>query len=72
MTKKTCLFLLNSLNAAFIVYSVAAIGNNLGNISNESLGSFWLLEAKGKKKIRCNSGQWIFYKDRLYLKKYLF
>ena len=40
MTKKTCLFLLNSLNAAFIVYSVAAIGNNLGNISNESLGSF--------------------------------
>ena len=50
MTKKICLFLLSSLNCAFMVYSVAAIGNNLGNISNESSEVILITRGKGEEK----------------------
>lgn len=50
MTQKICLFLLNSLNGAFIVYSVATIGNNLGNISNESSEVILITGGTGEEK----------------------
>lgn len=46
--KKICLFLLNSLNGAFIVYSVATTGNNLENISNESSEGILITGGKGE------------------------
>lgn len=38
------------MNGAFIVYSVAIIGNNLGNISNESSEVILITGGTGEEK----------------------
>ena len=55
--KKICLFLLNSLNGAFIVYSVATTGNNIENISNESSEGILITGGKGEERhtLKCGA-----------------